>query len=145
MSELYDEDILLWSERQGDLLRRVAAGEPVNEPPDWANIIEEVESVGREQLHAVESLLFQALLHILKAEGWPASCDADNWRGDARGFRAQARRRFAPSMRQNIDVVGIYADALHAMPATIDGVPPQPVPLTCPMTLDELFGGEAAP
>ena len=56
MSDLYDDDILLWSERQAELLRRVAGGEPVNERPDWANIIEEVESVGREQLHAVESL-----------------------------------------------------------------------------------------
>ena len=37
--ELYDDDILLWSERQGDLLRRIAAGGPVNERPDWVNII----------------------------------------------------------------------------------------------------------
>ena len=28
MSDLYDEDILLWSERQSTLLRRIAAGEP---------------------------------------------------------------------------------------------------------------------
>ena len=46
MSDLYDDDVLLWSERQGALLRRIAAGEPVNERPDWLNIIEEVESVG---------------------------------------------------------------------------------------------------
>jgi hypothetical protein len=32
MSDLYGDDILLWSERQAELLRRVAAGEPVNEP-----------------------------------------------------------------------------------------------------------------
>jgi hypothetical protein len=140
MSDLYDDDILLWSERQSDLLRRLAAGEPVNERPDWVNIIEEVESVGREQLHAVESLLFQALVHMLKAEGWPQARDAENWRSDARGFRAQARRRFAPSMRQNIDLAGIYADVLHAMPATIDGQPPEPLPSTCPLTLDELLG-----
>ncbi len=31
MSDLYDEDILLWSERQGELLRRRAAGELVND------------------------------------------------------------------------------------------------------------------
>ena len=31
MGDLYDDDILLWSERQSDLLRRIAAGEPVNE------------------------------------------------------------------------------------------------------------------
>ena len=139
MSDLYDDDILLWSERQADLLRRIAAGEPVNERPDWVNIIEEVESVGREQLHAVESLLLQALVHMLKAEGWPLARDVENWRGDARGFRAQARRRFAPSMRQNIDLAGIYADALKALPDTMDGQPPQPVSQTCPMTLDELL------
>jgi hypothetical protein len=139
MSDLYDDDILLWSERQSDLLRRIAAGEPVNERPDWVNIIEEVESVGREQLHAVESLLLQALVHMLKAEGWPLARDVENWRGDARGFRAQARRRFAPSMRQNIDLGGIYADALKVLPAKMDGQPPQPVPPTCPMTLDELL------
>jgi hypothetical protein len=58
MSDLYDTDILEWSDHQAALLRRVAAGERVNEV-DWPNIIEEVESVGREQLHAVESLLVQ--------------------------------------------------------------------------------------
>ena len=89
MSDLYDEDILLWSERQSTLLRCIAAGEPVNERPDWANIIEEVESVGREQLHAVESLLLQALLHMLKAEGWPNARDVENWLADARGFESR--------------------------------------------------------
>jgi Domain of unknown function DUF29 len=139
MTDLYDDDILLWSERQSDLLRRIAAGEPVNERPDWVNIIEEVESVGREQLHAVESLLLQALVHMLKAEGWPLARDVENWRADARGFRAQARRRFVPSMRQNIDLGGIYADALKALPDTMDGQPPQSVTQTSPMTLDELL------
>ena len=139
MNDLYDEDILLWSEHQAELLRRLAEGKPANERPDWTNIIEEVESVGREQLHAVESLLFQALLHMLKAEGWPQARDADTWLSDARGFRVQARRRFAPSMRRNIDIAGIYADALKALPARMDGQLPQQVAATCAMTLDELL------
>jgi hypothetical protein len=139
MNDLYEEDILRWSEHQSALLRRIASGEPVNETPDWPNIVEEVESVGREQLHAVESLLLQALAHMLKAEGWPAARDVDTWRGDARGFIAQARRRFVPSMRQRIDLAGIYADARKALPERMDGQPPQPVPDTCPVTLDELL------
>ena len=53
MSGDYDTDILIWSEHQAELLRRVAAGEQVNEAPDWPNIIDEVESVGNEQLFAV--------------------------------------------------------------------------------------------
>jgi hypothetical protein len=143
MSDLYEADILQWSERQAALLRRVAAGEPVNERPDWGNIIEEVESVGREQLHAVESLLLQALVHILKADGWPAARDVENWLADSRGFRAQARRRFAPSMRQSIDVADIYSDALKALPTVMDGQPPQPLPAACPFTLDQLLANEA--
>ncbi len=45
---LYDTDILLWSERQADLLRHHAAGERVNDASiDWPNIAEEIEDVGR--------------------------------------------------------------------------------------------------
>jgi hypothetical protein len=140
MSDLYDTDILLWSEEQASRLRRAAANDRLNaDSPDWDNVIEEIESLGREQLHAVESLLFQALLHDLKAQGWPLSRDVDNWRAEARGFRAQARRRFAPSMRQRIDLAGLYADARRALPDRMDGQPPQPLPMVCPVTLDELL------
>ncbi len=68
MSDLYDSDLVIWSERQADLLRRVAAGKAPNEAPDWANIIEEIESVGSGQLHAVESNLLRALIHLLKTQ-----------------------------------------------------------------------------
>jgi hypothetical protein len=137
----YDTDILIWSEHQAELLRRRAAGELVNDAEvDWPNIAEEIEDVGRSQLHSVESLLVQALRHMLKAEAWPISRGAPNWRADAIDFRRQARRRFVPSMRQRIDVAGLYADALAAMPETIDGQPPLPVPDVCPVTLDELLG-----
>jgi hypothetical protein len=43
-------------------------------------------------------------------------------------------------MRQKIDLAGLYDDALAAMPETIAGVPPLPVPTECPVTLDELLG-----
>jgi hypothetical protein len=74
MSDLYEDDILLWSEQQAELLRRRAAGELVNDAElDWPNIAEEIGDVGSERLHAVESLLVQALRHMLKAEAWPLS------------------------------------------------------------------------
>jgi hypothetical protein len=137
---LYDADILEWSEQQAALLRRVAAGDRLNDTsPDWANIIEEVESVGREQLHAVESLLVQALLHMLKAEAWPLSAAVPHWQAEARGFRDDARRRFVPSMRQRIDLADIYRGALRRLPDTIDGQAPLPLPPACPVTLDELL------
>ena len=121
MNDLYDTDILTWSERQTELLRRTAAGERVNDQVDWANVIEELESVGRSDLNAVSSGLIQALRHDLKAEAWPLSRDAPHWRAEARGFRAQARRRFTASMRQRIDVADLYRVALAGVPETIDG------------------------
>jgi hypothetical protein len=137
--DLYETDILEWSEHQAELLRRVASGEPVNEPPDWQNIIEEIGDVGRSELRACRSLLRQALRHMLKAEAWPLSRDAPTWRADAIDFRRQARDAYTPSMRRAIDLDTLYSDALAAMPDAIDGQPPLPVQTTCPLTLDELL------
>ncbi|WP_428540317.1 DUF29 domain-containing protein [Rhodopila sp.] len=135
----YDADILIWSERQSALLRRLASGERINDQVDWENVIEEIESVGTQQRHAVESLLGQALRHMLKADAWPQSRDAPIWRADAIDFRAQAANRFTPSMRQRIDLARIYRQALRSIPETMDGQPPLPLPDVCPMTLDDLL------
>ena len=143
MNDLYDKDILQWSEQQGDLLRRRAAGELVNDVElDWPNIAEEVESVGRSQLSAVQSLLRQALIHMLKVDAWPLSREVPLWRAEARRLRDDAAEAFAPSMRQRIDVNLLYVKALRATPETIDGQPPLPMPETCPVTLDDLLGDD---
>ena len=100
MSDLYDTDVLLWSEQQAGLLRRRAAGELVNEAElDWPNIAEEIESVGSEQWHAVESLLLQALLHRLKAAAWPLSRDVPHWQSEARLFSGPAAGSCHPCAR----------------------------------------------
>ncbi len=140
MGDLYEDDILEWSERQARLLRDHAAGRPGNEAPDWANVIEEIESVGRSQLSAVRSLLVQALLHDLKIAAWPLSRDVPHWRAEARGFRDEAADTYAPSMRQHIDMAELYRRALRRLPDIQDGQPPLPVPDACPATLDELLG-----
>jgi Domain of unknown function DUF29 len=139
MASDYDTDVLIWAERQADLLRRVGAGEAINEQIDWDNLAEEIEDVGRSELRSCKSLLRQALRRMLKVEAWPLSRDAPSWRGDAIDFRRQAKDAFTPSMRQRIDVAGLYADALAAMPETMDGQQPLPVPTECPVTLDDLL------
>ena len=143
MGDLYEYDVLEWSELQGRILRQHAAGTPGNEPPDWANIIEEVESVGRSQRDAVENLWTLAFLHDLKAAAWPQSRDEPHWRGEARLFRRQARRKFTPSMRDKVDVAMLYADACAGLPDHMDGQPGLAVPNTCPVTLDGLLRDNA--
>ena len=142
MSDLYDHDILTWSERQAALLRRMAAGERVNDQVDWENVAEEIESVGRSEVKAVRSALLLALLHDLKARAWPRSAYVEHWRAEAIRFRGDAADDFIESMRAKIDVEAIYRRALRAMPATIDGIPPLPVPRTCPVTLDEMLADQ---
>jgi hypothetical protein len=118
----YDTDILVWSERQAELIRRRAAGELVNEADlDWPNIAEEIESMGRNQLSAVQSLLRQALIHMLKAEAWPLSRKVPHWRAETRRLRDDAAEAFTPSMRQRINLARLYTQALRATPETIDG------------------------
>jgi hypothetical protein len=135
-----ETDILIWSERQAELLRR-AAGELVNDAEmDWPNIAEEIKDVGRSELRSCRSLLRHALRQMLKAEAWPLSHDAPTWRADAIDFRRQARDAFTPTVRQKIDVADLYADALAAMPETIDAQPPLPLPDVCPVKLDDLLG-----
>ena len=77
---------------------------------------------------------------MLKAEAWPLSPAAPGWRAEAIRFRGDAARRFSPSMRQRIDMARLYRYALRALPETIDGQSPLPVPAECPVTLDELLG-----
>jgi hypothetical protein len=148
MGGLYEADIVKWSQQQAELLRRIAAGEPVNEAPDWPNIVDEVEFLGLSETRACASLLVQALLHDLKLAAWPDSTPdstgAPGWAEEARRFRWEAREAFAPSMRQRLDAARLYAAALRElrrMPQTIDGKTALPVPETCPVTLDELLAG----
>jgi hypothetical protein len=136
----YETDILQWSEHQAALLRRVAAGDRINNDDlDWPNIIDEVETVGRNELHAVESLLVQTLLHLLKTQAWPQSSAVPGWQKEVRVFKMQLRRRFAPSMRQKIDLADLYAEALLSLPDTIDDQAPLPVPDVYTVTLDDLL------
>jgi hypothetical protein len=138
-NDLYDADIVTWSEQQAALLRRLQNGERVNDQVDWNNVAEEIEDVAQRQIDAVVSLLTRAFLHDLKAEAWPLSRDVPQWRADARLFRRQAQHKYRPSMRQRIDLAEIYTDALVGLPESMDATPPLPVPAACPVTLEELL------
>lgn len=138
----YDDDILIWSERQSDLLRRISRGERVNDADlDWPNIAEEIESVGRSELRACEGALRQALVHMLKIAGWPALLYVPGWHEEIIRFRQEAADAFTPSMRQRIDIGRLYRQALQRIPKQMDGQPPLPFPQDCPVTLDELLQG----
>jgi hypothetical protein len=136
---LYDTDVLAWSEHQAALLRRLAHGERLNDTIDWENVIEEVESVGRSELRACESLLRQTIIHLLKLHLWPDSAAAAHWAAEVLGFLADAQRSFSPSMGQRIDLSGLYGTAVRQAKAEARGQPTPDFPLACPFALADLL------
>jgi len=137
--DLYDRDVLLWSQQNADLLRRLARGERVN-GIDWVHVVEEIEDVGLSELNAVRSYLRLLLVHLLKLRGWPDSPSAPHWRTEVVSFQKDAVRRFSPSMRQRIDLHEVWADARDQLEAAAyDGQLAPPWPVRCPLSLDQLL------
>ena len=110
-STLYDDDILLWSEQQAAAIRELGRTRHVPNELDIENVAEEIESVGRSELAAVKSYIRLILLHLIKlAAEAPSDADA-HWKSEILGFHSDMVSRYAPSMRQRIDLDVIWRSA----------------------------------
>ena len=87
MSDLYEQDFIGWTEQQARLLRQAAAGS--NLGLDWANLIEEVESLGRSEKRALGSELRRVVVHLLKLEHSPALEPRAGWQESLSNARAE--------------------------------------------------------
>ncbi len=141
--DLYERDILTWSEQQADLLSRIARGERVN-GVDWPHIVEEIADLGLSELNGVRSLLRQGMIHLLKIHLWPDDMSELHWRTELVAFLADASGRYAPSMRQRIDVEELYTRSSRGVIqiAAARGLVPV-LPGQCPWTLEQLLEGDA--
>ncbi len=64
----YDHDFYLWTQQQAALIRQ---GEFNRVDLDFANIAEEIESMGRREKHSIRSYLFNVMMHLLKWQYQP--------------------------------------------------------------------------
>ena len=126
----YDTDILLWSERQADLLRRIDAGERVNDQVDWKHIAEEIEAFGKAQSRELASRIATILLHLIKLEASPARAPRSGWRDTIAEQRDEIERLLAdaPSLRPTIPhvIVNELARAKHRAAVALAGHGEQP-------------------
>ncbi|TXM71732.1 DUF29 domain-containing protein [Methylobacterium sp. WL69] len=100
---LYDDDIVIWAERQAAAVRDLARRPDLSNMLDWENVAEEIESVGRSQISAVEQKLLLVLIHVLKYMSAPRAQSTRSWRSEVVAFHAAARKAYTPAMRQRID------------------------------------------
>ncbi len=139
--DLYERDILSWSEQQAALLRRVARGERVN-GVDWTHVVEEIEDLGLSELTAVNNHLRLMLVHLLKMTAWPENAAVRHWREEVAAFQAAAAQRFVPSMRQRIDLNRVYVQAIKQLRRSDFDQPMPDWPAECPVGLDVLLDGD---
>jgi Domain of unknown function DUF29 len=104
----YETDILAWSEHQGALLRRRAAGELVNDAAfDWPGIAEEIESLGRSERSALASHIRTIIEHLAKLTASPAGDPRAGWEDTVLRARIDVEELLAasPSLRYRLDDV----------------------------------------
>ena len=58
---------------------------------DWVNLIEEIDALGREQRHKVESYLLRLLIHLLLYQYWDVEriWSAKGWEKEIDNFRLE--------------------------------------------------------
>jgi hypothetical protein len=69
---LYDSDFSAWSQQQAEALRSTARGGS-NQPLDWENLAEEIETLGRSERRELASRLSTIIEHCVKLSQSPAS------------------------------------------------------------------------
>lgn len=140
-SAAYDEDFYAWTQSQAAELRRAGAARN-NAPIDWANVAEEIESMGRSQKSEISSRLKVLLVHLLKWLCCPElreRCER-GWRRTIREQREKLLEEIegSPSLRPFI--VTVFGKAYRS--ARLDAAdeaeaPDSQFPLDPPFTLDQ--------
>ena len=99
-AELYDEDFYAWTQQQAKALRTHFKGD---NRIDALHLAEEVEDLGKSELHAVESYIENVIEHLLKLD-YSGSIEArDHWRAEVDAFSASIERKSTPRIRQQVE------------------------------------------
>jgi hypothetical protein len=136
---LYDEDFYAWTQQQAELLRR---GPSAANRLDSDLIAEEIEDLGRSELHTCQSLCERIIEHLLKLEYSGASEPADHWRYEIVEWRIQLNRKLTRSIAAKLDLPDRYGVALRLLRRSARELPGlrERLPLECPYTLDQIIG-----
>lgn len=103
-NDLYDTDILAWSEQQTSALRELAARRDLPNALDLAHVLEEIEDLGQSELNAVRSFIQLILRHAVKCIVDPDERRVRHWHVEISNWQSELERRVSRSMHQRIDL-----------------------------------------
>lgn len=143
--ELYETDFYAWTRREVRNLKALARERP-NLPLDLRHIIEEIDDLGSDRRHAVESLTTLIIEHLLLLQHAIMPQPRAHWVQDVLAFRDQLDRRMTKALRGGLErrLPRLYAGALRRVrtklrmsgePAAAAGLPAD-----CAYTLDQIIG-----
>lgn len=107
---LHRTDFFAWTKEQAEALRaagRAATPFRTNRPVDWANVAEEIESLGRSLRGSLASQVRRIIHHLLKLQFAAAEPPRAGWRRSIREARVEADDLLDenPSLRPEIGVI----------------------------------------
>jgi len=135
---LYDDDFYAWTQEQAELLRRLPA---VSNRLDSELVAEEIEDLGRSELHACQSLIEHVIEHLLKLEYSGLIEPANHWRREIVEWRSQLEKRLTRSITTKLDLSDRYRVVLRLLRYIESDIPEfrSRLPATCPYSLDEIL------
>jgi len=136
---LYDDDFYAWTQEQAELLRH---GPSAANRLDFDLIAEEIEDLGKSELHTVQSLCEHIIEHLLKLEYSGIADPARHWRREIVEWRIQITRKSTRSIIAKLNVADRYRSALRLLLDLEHDVPElmRRIPSECPYSLDQIFG-----
>jgi hypothetical protein len=139
---LYERDFYRWIEQQASRLR-----EGRLDRLDVANLLEEIEDMGRSEKRAVEDNLVVLLTHLLKYRFQP-----DQWSSGWRGSFVEHRRRLRKLLKESPSLVpvarGMFAECSAdscEQTAAASGLSPDSFSAEPPFTLEQVLDPKYLP
>lgn len=139
---LYERDFHRWIEQQAALLRSGRSDQL-----DVANLLEEIEDMGRSEKRAVESNLTVVLSHLLKYQ-FQADQRSNSWRGSIVDHRRRLRRLLQESPSLMGYAAAAFAEAhwdAREQARAETGLPIERLPEASPYTLEQALDPQFLP
>lgn len=136
---LYDKDFYAWTQEQAELLRRVR---PDDNRLDVEHIAEEIEDLGKSELHACQSLCEHIIERLLKLEYSGRDEPARHWRREIAEWRVQLERKLTRTLLAQLNLSERYRYALRLLRPFGDELPGfiNRVPAECPYSFEQILG-----
>lgn len=136
LKNLHEIDDFLWLEETIKILKAKQFT-----ALDLDNLIEELEDLGSERRHQVESMLEQVIRHLLLLQYWTAerNYNEGHWRSEIAVFRNQLKRKLTTNLKNHLagQLDKLYQDALESVQEkTLSSVA---FPSECPYTLEQIL------